>query len=203
MAKLNAQQLAFLESQGIPLDYVLDGAGMRRSAYVAKMEAEGKYFAFGVKPCAKGGHSIRNRNGDCIECNTAYIAYARRFWETSNVYIAGSLDAQLIKVGLSNDCDKRVRQLNGMAYGGVVDWRLLGNINTEEAGRIEFHIHERLKSKLKEVQYLKQGRLQSSSECFSCSYCEAKNYLLEMYEEPDLVQYEEHAWAQDYVFLLE
>ena len=75
MAEPSDDQRKFLRDQKLPLSFLFDASGMRKVDYEAVMKRDEKFFAFGVTPCSKGGHSLRTRSGHCIQCDTAKIAY--------------------------------------------------------------------------------------------------------------------------------
>ncbi len=102
-----------MRDQKLPLSFMFDATGTRTKDYQEAMKLDERFFAFGVTACSRGGHqTIRSRTGDCIQCDTSKIAYTLRPYKTAEVYVAGSLKANLIKVGSSVDSDARVLELN-------------------------------------------------------------------------------------------
>jgi hypothetical protein len=198
--KLNKAQLQFLHEQGIPVDLVFDATGLSTKQYTPLMKEQGKLFACGVTPCKKSRHTLRTRSGHCIQCDTKSIAYTLRHYKRAYVYIAGSLTKSLIKVGVSTEHEKRADHLNRMSYGGARDWRILATILTENAGMVEFHVHDRLSDKLREIPYQKDDRQQVGNECFASDYIEAKKYLLEKCDKSAAAQLSEKPFAHEYNF---
>ena len=107
MADLTRDQIDFLYSQEIPLSHVFDATGMRKVDYAKVMKDAGFSFAYGTTPCAKGGHSLRTRQGHCIQCSTSVISYQTRYRAPGYVYIAGSPGARLLKIGTTDELDRR------------------------------------------------------------------------------------------------
>ena len=170
MANLTITQLKFLNEQEIPLTLLFDAKGLKRKEYQEAMKEEGKLFAYGVTPCGKGNHTLRSRNGDCIQCDTAKIAYTLRHYKSAYVYIAGSNSNGLLKIGSSVKPDIRVAQLGGLQYGDAEDWGILCKVKCTHAGLIEFRVHEKLKKYFFPSEYVKQGRVQKSFELFKCDF---------------------------------
>ena len=200
MAELSDDQRKFLRDQKLPLSFLFDASGMRKVDYEAVMKRDEKFFAFGVTPCSKGGHSLRTRSGHCIQCDTAKIAYTLRHYKTADVYVAGSLQVKLIKVGSSVDCDTRVRELNRVRYGGATDWSILSRVRSEKSGMVEFFVHDALKDKRRDIPYLKDGRVQLGSESFACDYIDAKSVLMGLCKNDPRMKYDESPASTHYSF---
>ena len=144
MPDLTVEQRLFLSRNKISMSAIFDATGMSRSQYQEAMKRDEKFFAIGVTPCNKEGHTIRARNGHCIQCTSKEIAFLRRYYKNGFVYISASLLKKLIKVGFSTDPDGRELTLNSFSYGGADDWTVIAQLKSENAGRIEFDVHERL-----------------------------------------------------------
>ena len=113
MAKLTSEQLAFLNCHGVSISEVYDATGMRRKHYYSDMKLLEMRVAIGVTPCTNKGHTMRNRNGRCVQCNPASFAFERRYEQEAFVYIAGSIRKKIIKVGAIRDsCHSREEILN-------------------------------------------------------------------------------------------
>ena len=177
MAALSPDQLFFLRTQKIPLSSLFDASGMRTADYQAAMKAEGKSFAYGVTPCAKGGHTLRTRKGHCIECDHAKIAFMLRHDTRAYVYIAASYAGRLIKIGSSGDVVDREHKLSEYRYGGYEDWQILSTVATDAAGRLECDVHSRLAPFSVEGHYLRAGRRQNCYELFRCDFSDARDAL--------------------------
>ncbi len=176
---LTERQKTFLFTQKIPLSEVFDATGLSKPEYQARMEEEGKLFAFGVTACKAAGHTLRTKAGHCIECNTAKIAYQRRHHMKGIVYIAGAYSKKLIKVGCTNDISQRAKDLISGGYGQARDWEiLLSAHDITDAGRIECAIHHELENSRIPGTYIKQGKENVCYELFKCSYQQARDSLM-------------------------
>jgi len=177
MAELSPAQLEFLASQRVPTSMLFDATGMQKRDYALAMSETGTYFAFGVTPCAAGGHQLRTKAGHCIQCDTAKIAYALRHSKEGSVYVAYSEAAKLVKVGVASDLEDRLGKIRDYKYGGASDWNILCSAFAEEAGRLEFVVQDRLSRFRTKGSYIRAGRVQSCYELFSCEPSEAVETL--------------------------
>lgn len=180
MADLTQDQLQFLATQRIPTSQLFDASGMRKRDYSAAMDAAGAYFAFGVTPCAAGGHQLRTKAGHCVQCDTSKIAFALRHSAEASVYIAESKAASLVKVGVTGDLSDRLYKLREYQYGGADDWVLLCSAFVKEAGRLEFSVQDRLAAHRVPGSYVRAGRVQSCYELFACDSSEAVQALAKL-----------------------
>ena len=185
MAKLTFEQMAFLTRHKIPLGQVFDATGMRQIDYAEAMRKQDKLFAFATTPCEKSGHTLRSRSGNCIECNTANIAFTMRAYKDAYVYIAGSRSSKLIKVGSTTYLEKRFDSINSEAYGGANDWICIAYVKCEKAGTVEFAVHQRLHAFSFAAQYVRSGRMHDAYELFSCGYSNARIALIASLPEDD------------------
>jgi hypothetical protein len=204
VAKLTLQHKAFLKSQDIPLSSIFDATGMTKYLYHEAMRAEDKLIAYGLNPCPKGGHTLRTRNGSCPQCNTACLAYLKRYNAAGYVYIAGSKKRRLIKVGASgntNNIDNRVVVLNVRAEGGTSDWEYIAHIYLgNDAYRIESAVHRELREWRKKIEYIYNAKKVTSQECFSCGYTRAKDVLLRNAEPYHLPAFRQRTDFSDFEF---
>ena len=174
---ITKEQLKFLETQKISLDKIFDATGLSKTEYHKSMKEMDKIIAIGVTPCAKFSHSMRTRNGHCVQCNTATIAFLERHYEKGYIYIAGSKKEEVIKVGFASDINNREESLNDEGYGEINDWKILFQVMCKDAGKIEFHTHKKLNKYLINRSYLKNNKKNECYEIFSCSYSLAKKTL--------------------------
>ena len=174
---ITKEQLKFLETQKISLDKIFDATGLSKTEYHKSMKEADKIIAIGVTPCAKFSHSMRTRNGHCVQCNTATIAFLERHYEKGYIYIAGSKKEEVIKVGFASDINNREESLNDEGYGEINDWKILFQVMCKDAGKIEFHTHKKLNKYLINRSYLKNNKKNECYEIFSCSYSLAKKTL--------------------------
>jgi hypothetical protein len=183
MTKLTPAQRAFLVSHHIPPSMIFDATGLSSSKYAPVMRELGKNFAFGVTPCRKGSHTLRSRAGHCIQCNTATIAFQMRHEQAAIIYIAGSDSSRLIKIGITNDLQNRLTNLNHYSYGRADDWEILLWARVSNAGRIEADTHRALSDFSIEGTYFREGREAECYELFRCSYEMARDVLAELLPE--------------------
>ena len=174
---ITKEQLKFLETQKISLDKIFDATGLSKTEYHKSMKEMDKIIAIGVTPCAKFSHSMRTRNGHCVQCNTATIAFLERHYEKGYIYIAGSKKEEVIKVGFASDINNREESLNDEGYGEINDWKILFQVMCKDAGKIEFRTHKKLNKYLINRSYLKNNKKNECYEIFSCSYSLAKKTL--------------------------
>ena len=175
--KLTPEQLNFLETQKVSLDRIFDAEGLSRSDYQPLMKEMDKIIAIGVTPCAKFSHTMRTRNGHCVQCNTASIAYLERHYDKGYIYIAGSKKEKVVKIGFTSNINNREESLNNGNYGEINDWKILFQVTCKNAGKIEFNTHKKLSKYLTDKSYLKNNKRNQCYEIFSCSYSLAKNTL--------------------------
>lgn len=175
MPDLTEAQKAFLTKHQISNSSVLDATGLKPTIYKTIMRELEKVAAFGVTPCKKHGHQLRNRSGHCIQCNPATLAFQARHAKTGYVYVAGSQKLRLIKIGFSGDVDKRMHSLNHLNYASTTDWVCLYWVNSEAAGKLEFESQQIVKPFLKPTSYARDGHIVKCLETFSCNAKQAIN----------------------------
>ncbi|MEI7931735.1 MAG: GIY-YIG nuclease family protein [Alphaproteobacteria bacterium] len=176
--RLSEVQLDFLQRHRINPGDVFNATGMRTCDYSEEMKVVGKHFAFGVTPCAAAGHTLRSRAGHCIQCDTAKIAFSRRHAQSGTIYLAGSIEAGLLKIGVTQDISERVDLLRAQKYGGASDWDILVHAMADMAGQVEFLAQDRLRKYQVTGSYFKNGREQACYELFRCSFDIAKVALV-------------------------
>lgn len=177
MADLTPEQRAFLAAHGVADHVIFDASGMSRSKYQKLMEQEGKYFACGVSRCRRGHHSLRTRQGHCIQCNHAAIAFAQRNDAPAYVYISGSRRAELIKIGLTTSLHDRRRNIATEGWAGCTDWQMLAFAASDHAGRVEREVHARLSRWRTSCEYVQGGTRHHSYEVFRCNFADALDAL--------------------------
>lgn len=178
MAKLSSQQKKLLSRYGYDLKDVFDATGMRAKEWKAKLTELDKKFAIGVTACVKSGHSMRNRSGNCVECDPVILNYMSMYKTEGDVYVAWSLKGKIAKIGCAKDANSRLKSLIETCYGNQNDWNLELISECTDSGQVEKIAHKLLKEyKLSGVSYFHNGRQQTSSELFDCSLLQAKNAL--------------------------
>jgi hypothetical protein len=153
---LTASELRFLRSQGLGPNDVMDVRRMPQWLWFKRIKEEGKTIALGSK-CRKAGHRLRSTKGHCVQCDTKVLAFASRFNLKQYLYIAGSLEARLIKIGVCKDLGQRIRQICGERHGDARDWEILYAVEIERAGEIEDRVLGRLDSHSIYSTYWKDG----------------------------------------------
>lgn len=167
--KLSRQAREFIEAQNIPLSKIFNASGLSKSEYSKKMKALDCYLAFGVTPCKESGHSLRTRHGHCVLCNTAVLAFTRRYSESGYVYIAWSEEIQLSKIGTCSELKGRLKNLNSQNYGGASDWIYIFSVFIENSARVEFSIGKKFKKYQTFSPHIKTGKTILCQELFSCA----------------------------------
>jgi len=175
---LTQEQLDFLKKHKISSEQIFDAKGMSNSEYKPLMKKLGKIVAYNVTPCKKAGHMLRTRSGHCIQCQPAAIAFQMRNDASGVVYVAGSKEGHIIKVGYSKALEIRSESLNRTKYAGFSDWEILYAISSNMAGVIEVDIKSMLERYEYVYQYSHDGNVHNSDETYSCSYSNAKEALI-------------------------
>lgn len=172
MAKLSKDQLAFIKQQNFsPANFFDVSGGMSKEERKLIMGELELYFYFGGAVCKKGGHSLREKDGHCIQCDTSQIAYQLRNRASGSVYLLYSSRKRLVKVGFTirNPVD-RASALRAEGYGGADDWEVRKEVYLEQnGGKAEFEIHSLLGAYVAPVVYQRPGgREVECREIFSC-----------------------------------
>lgn len=163
------QEIAFLQAQRIPESLVFHSGGLPKRFYKPIMKELDAILVTGTTPCAAAGHTIRTRAGHCAQCDTAKIAFQKRYSSPGFVYVAASKQLGLHKVGSCLSVPSRLKALNSCGYGGTSDWIVIDQIYSSNAGRTEFEIHALLDRHRSAVRYLRENRWVECRETFSAS----------------------------------
>ncbi len=162
------------------------GVGLTKE-FKGFMKDEGYYYAYNVNPCAKGGHTIRDRYSHCIVCAPSNIRFLQRPSEDGDVYIAGSQNGKFLKIGCTSSYKKRDESLNRTKYANVGDWKILYSFKTKEAGHFENLIHSSLSDySITDVIYLHGGKIVDAHELFKCSFDIALLTIYDLIEKNDI-----------------
>ena len=124
-------------------------------------------------PAERRDTDFRSRKGHCVQCDTAKLAFAGRHDLEQYIYIAGSLRARLIKIGVCVDLLQRVRQICTERHGDAADWEILFALHIARAGEIEDIVLYKLSAYSVDEYYWKNGALQKSIELRRCSFSQA------------------------------
>lgn len=177
MATLSPDQAAFLKRHGVPLAEVFDASGMRTGDWKKKMKLQRKTIAIGANPCRARGHTIRTRGGHCAQCDPTNIVYTRRHERSAYVYIAGSKDGGILKIGFSEDPHQRIDTLNNQKYGLGSNWELLLYVHCDRAGAIESEARKKLSKYIVPTIYDKGSKEQFTLEQVRCSFTLARDAI--------------------------
>jgi hypothetical protein len=169
---LTASELKFLRSQGLGPNDVMDVRHLPQWMWFQEIKERGKTIALGSR-CRKAGHRLRSTKGHCVQCDTKILAFASRFNLKQYLYIAGSLDARLIKIGVCKDLGQRIRQICAERHGDARDWEVIYAVEIERAGEIEAGVLSRLRQYSICSHYWKDGMLQQSIELRRCTISQA------------------------------
>jgi hypothetical protein len=166
---LDKDQIEFLKKHKISEVELFDASGLTRQEYQIRMQQQSKIIAYGVDPC-ENGHALRTRAGHCIQCDTARLAFMRRHVAIGQVYIAGTIKGQLIKIGFTKEKNVRLDSLNRTKYGGFDDWVILCTGDCEDGGKMELEVSKLIGKYGVSRNYKHDGGIQKTYELFSCSY---------------------------------
>ena len=178
---MNEEQLDFINHHKIDILKCLDVKGsILTKDLKLYMKIYDFYFAYNCSPC-KRDHTIKNRLGQCIFCNTQAIAIHLREHGKGNLYIAASRWGKWIKIGCTTNYEKREKYLNEYkGYGFKADWKILAVAKVDEMGVREREVHYKLE-KYREygIQYYRGKELKRSNELFRCNYEKAYEVMQE------------------------
>jgi hypothetical protein len=170
-AKLTYDELKFCELHNVDPNSVLDASGMSQKVYRAIMSENGWVLAAKVTPCNRGAHRLRTGGGHCAVCDPKKIRYRSRYSETGFVYLASPISRpDIVKIGLSNDINKRKSSLNSDVYAGFTDWKIKNSFKVNNVGAIEHEIQKKLSRYKYSTTYYTKGKLQTAQELFLCSH---------------------------------
>ena len=177
MVGLSSEQNQFLNHHQICPSTVFDATGLGPKDYGKIMSDLGCRVAIGVTPCRKVGHTMRLKSGTCVQCHPAGLGFQDRFNAHAYVYVCGSLQLEVLKVGVATDVNARMDGLNMHGYGGAIDWQCFYWIELDNAGEIEFEVHSILSPYATPTSYLRAGKKVDCLEVFSCSASSAIDAL--------------------------
>lgn len=176
--QLSKGELEFLRAQGLDSTAVYDCQGRSIASCKDEAKALGKSVLLHGS-CGKAGHRLKSRYGHCVQCDTSKLAYQARKSRAGCVYVAYSRSTKLTKVGFSSNISVREDKINFDAVGGVSDWRLVFYLKSQSAGEIEVGVHDKLAGLKVDRNYVKDGKTQTSKECFDCFPLQAVDSIIE------------------------
>jgi hypothetical protein len=173
LVELTAAEIAFLEKYGLAAGNVYDGRGQSK----AKREAAAKQGGFDLilaAGCTNGGHRLKTRSGHCAQCDTSQLARQTRYNAPGSVYIAGSLQTRLLKIGSTDDVEQRERTLQyERGYGSASDWKLLFHARVARKGEVEAAALRALNHCKVARPYVKNGSRQEAAELLDAPFSTA------------------------------
>jgi hypothetical protein len=178
MKGLTNDQIEFLKKHNVSFEKVFNAKGYTKSYYHVLMKQQGKIVAFNTTPCNAFGHTLRTRSGHCIQCNTAHLEFQKRNDYSGIIYIAGSLQGQVLKIGYSKAFTIRNASLNRTKYAGLNDWKIIFYVFSPFAGKIEVAIKSKLNKYLMSLAYRHGTKFQKAEEVYSCSFEKAKSNFI-------------------------
>jgi len=173
MSIFTESELRFLSKYNFSEDDVYDGRYETKTGREMSAKAAGKILVLTRVPCREMRHRIRTRAGHCAQCKPTNIAFTSREVTRGNVYIAGSLSGRVIKIGVTNDISRRLRQLRAQGYGGFSDWSVLISVEVDDAGAVERSVSSKTNGKRIYGGYIKDGFEQMAIEVIQCSFSDA------------------------------
>ena len=174
-SKLTQDQVNFLKFHGISLDLLFDVKGMTNSEFKEKMGRLGKKVAFNANPCPTKGHTLKNRHGHCIQCDTKHISFIKR--TKGFTYLACSMNSKLIKIGFTENIEGREESIVRTRYGGESDWKIFFHFFSNSAARVERETHKEFSKNQTFREYSHDGYFHYASELFTCTASQAKSTL--------------------------
>lgn len=141
---LTKDEKVFLEKHEISPQSVMEASGLSRKVYATLLKETGHLLAWGVTPCQKYGHRLRNAHGKCVMCHPSALAFSKRHYEPGYVYVAYSASLKRVKIGSTKNQDDRVSQLNMHNLGGFNDWTIHKSVYCVKAGQIESTVQKKL-----------------------------------------------------------
>jgi hypothetical protein len=109
------------------------------------------------------------------------------------VYIAGSQQQRILKVGLSENPDVRVDHLNRLRYGSAYDWRILLQVRCNRAGAIENSLLSRHRRFSVFGEYWRDRKYQQCFELLRCNYSALRASLSQILDRETM----QRCWEQD------
>jgi len=166
--KLTESELEFLEHHKIGLHDLFDSRQFKSADAKRIAKEHGCSFLLGTE-CNAHGHRLRTRSGHCIQCDPKKIRFKQRHYEPGFVYLAGSKQLKLFKVGCSISPSDRQLQINKQNYAGTSDWKMVFWCKVKHMGKIEQGALSRLSTFAVEATYMKDGiKLQACYEIVRC-----------------------------------
>lgn len=178
---LSPEQNSFINSLGIKSSQIFNATNMTRKQYSKVMKDNDFKVAFGVTPCKKGNHTLRNSSGNCLQCFPLSTTYEENYKRSGYIYIAHSTSSNLIKIGSTNNVEARAKSLNNKEYGNCTDWVIYSYIHSEiNCGNLEKKLHSLINKHKVITHYINNKQPQATYELFNYPPQKAKKLLTEL-----------------------
>lgn len=173
---LTQKQKDFLKKYNISESLIFDAKWLQPRDYWRQMEILDKMIAINTKTCKKGWHNMKTRSWHCIECEPRKLSFIKRRYKEWYVYVSASNTWKLLKIGLTDNTEKREKKLNDNFYANLNDWKIIYYIHLKEnAGEFEHKIQKELYKYRHKKEYNYYWKNMISYEIFSCGYSIVKN----------------------------
>lgn len=169
MAKLGKLERSFCRQHGIPTERLFNASGIRPIDFREIMKTEDKWAAYGVTPCERAAHVLRNRHNKCLMCDTAQVAFMLRSKQAGYLYVASGAKNRLMKLGFSSEPFNRIKIANYEGWGGFNDWRLVCYAWSSEGGRVEGHLHTEFKDTRVPLEWERNWRMETTTESYKAN----------------------------------
>ena len=146
---------------------LFDIGGMKKKDYLEAMKELKKEIGFNANPCTGLMHTLKDKYGHCIQCETKHISFIKR--TKGFTYIAYSRNSKLVKIGFTENIEGREDSLVRTTYGGETDWRVFYHVFSESAAKVERATHKELSKFQTFREYSHDGYFHYASELFTCS----------------------------------
>lgn len=193
-------EIAFLRWHGIDPDGVYDGRWQSKDERHDGAKAEGKFLVLSSVPCRAAAHRLRTRAGHCFQCDPLKLVYQVRYSTPGYVYVAGSLNGRVIKIGTARDIPQRERQLRAEGYAGFSDWCVLFSVWANEAGQVETDASSRVPGQRIYRNYWKDGVQQTAIEALRCTFSDAVKAVKGSLGPNDVAEPWKARWTYPYEF---
>ena len=165
LVELTAAELAFLKKYGLDASNVYDGRGQSQGERETAAKQGGFDVILGARCTKPDAHRLKTRSHHCAQCETSRLARQLRHNAPGYVYIAGSLQTRLLKIGIAADIEQRARTLQyETGYGSAPDWTFLFHAKVAKKGEVETAALRSLNAFKVVRPYVKNGAQQEAAE---------------------------------------
>jgi len=183
---LTKEQKDFIKKHKITEDLLLDanGEGMSDTLKQSMLDAQ-KVLAYNATGADENPeYNFVDTDGIFVQGDTDKIPFAARTYKTGYIYIAGSMNRHMIKVGSCNETGDRIKSLNiSSSKTSGEDWELLLQAKTTTLGKVERLFQQKLSDYKSAAQFEKGSKIQNGGELYRCSYNKARDVMNALVEE--------------------